>query len=76
MSPELLDPERFGASDDRPTKQSDCYAFGMVVYEVRIVPTLGNVGLTHDQVLCGKPPYWEITNPGHATWSWERRRLV
>ena len=35
MSPELLDPERFGSSDERPTKQSDCYAFGMVVYEVR-----------------------------------------
>jgi len=51
MSPELLDPERFGVSDDRPTKQSDCYAFGMVVYEVRIdviVPTLGKVRLTYD----------------------------
>lgn len=35
MSPELLDPERFGASDDRPTKESDCYALGMVIYEVR-----------------------------------------
>ena len=34
MSPELHDPERFGATDDRPTKQSDCYALGMVVYEV------------------------------------------
>jgi len=35
-SPELLDPDRFGISDSdcRPTKQSDCYAFGMVVYEV------------------------------------------
>ena len=45
MSPELLDPERFGADSDRPTKQSDSYAFGMVVYEVRghadiIVPSL------------------------------------
>ena len=35
MSPELLDPERFGSSDERPTKQSDCYAFGMAIYEVR-----------------------------------------
>jgi hypothetical protein len=35
MSPELLDPDRFGAKDWRPTKQSDCYALGMVVYEVR-----------------------------------------
>jgi hypothetical protein len=38
MSPELLDPELFGIpqSDDRPTKQSDCYALGMVIYEVRV----------------------------------------
>jgi hypothetical protein len=35
MSPELLDPGRFGITDYRPTKQSDCYALGMVVYEVR-----------------------------------------
>ncbi|KAF9779192.1 kinase-like domain-containing protein [Thelephora terrestris] len=46
MSPELLDPSRFGASGDRPTKKSDCYALGMVVYEV----------------LSGKSPYWGITN--------------
>ena len=38
MSPELLDPERFGvpeSEDNRPTRQSDCYALGMVIYEVR-----------------------------------------
>ena len=34
-SPELHDPERFGLNHNRPTKQSDCYALGMVVYEVR-----------------------------------------
>ena len=34
MSPELIDPERFGLEDSRPTKESDCYAFGMVIYEV------------------------------------------
>ena len=33
MSPELLDPSRFG-SDGRPTPESDCYALGMVIYEV------------------------------------------
>ncbi|KAF9642090.1 kinase-like protein [Thelephora ganbajun] len=48
MSPELLDPDRFGITDPRPTKQSDCYALGMVVYEV----------------LCGNVPYWEIKNEG------------
>ena len=34
MSPELLDPERFGVKVSRRTKSSDCYALGMVVYEV------------------------------------------
>jgi len=33
MSPELLDPPRFG-SNGRPTRGSDCYAFGMLMYEV------------------------------------------
>jgi len=39
MSPELLDPERFGIPEsegNRPTRQSDCYALGMVIYEVSI----------------------------------------
>ena len=35
MSPELLDPDRFGITNYQPTKRSDCYALGMVVYEVR-----------------------------------------
>ena len=36
-SPDILDPVRFGvpeAEGDRPTRQSDCYAMGMVIYEV------------------------------------------
>jgi len=39
MSPEILDPERFGmpqSGDNRPTTQSDCYALGMVIYEVGV----------------------------------------
>jgi len=39
MSPELLHPERFGmpeSENNRPTRQSDCYALGMVIYEVGI----------------------------------------
>ena len=34
MSPELLDPKRFGLEKARRTKPSDCYALGMTVYEV------------------------------------------
>ena len=41
MSPELLDPEQFGLDHGRPTKESDCYALGMVIYEV----------------LTGRPPF-------------------
>ena len=34
MSPELLNPKRFHLRYSRPTELSDCYALGMVVYEV------------------------------------------
>jgi hypothetical protein len=34
MSPELLCPEDFGLQDSRRTEHSDCYALGMVIYEV------------------------------------------
>ncbi|KAF9645564.1 kinase-like protein [Thelephora ganbajun] len=67
MSPELLDPDRFGITDDRPTKKSDCYALGMVMYEVcadTTVPTFAMVQPIHCQVLCGNAPYCEITNEG------------
>jgi serine/threonine protein kinase len=35
MSPELLDPTHFG-SDGLPSRQSDCYALGMAIYEVNL----------------------------------------
>ena len=41
MSPELLDPEQFGLDVCRPTKPSDCYSLGMVIYET----------------ISGKPPF-------------------
>jgi len=34
MSPELLDPDRFDLDGSRPTKESDSYSLGMVIYEV------------------------------------------
>ena len=34
MSPELFYPERFGLKAACPTKHSDCYALGMLIYEV------------------------------------------
>ncbi|KAF9644754.1 kinase-like protein, partial [Thelephora ganbajun] len=34
MGPELLDPESFDLTERRPTRESDCYALGMVIYEV------------------------------------------
>ena len=33
MSPELVVPEKFGLNKSCPTKSSDCYALGMVIYE-------------------------------------------
>ena len=33
MSPELIAPEKFGFKTSHPTKSSDCYALGMVIYE-------------------------------------------
>ena len=33
MSPELIAPEQVGSGRIRPTKSSDCYALGMVIYE-------------------------------------------
>ena len=34
MSPELLFPDKFGLKETHPTKASDCYGLGMLVYEV------------------------------------------
>ena len=34
MSPELFDPESFGLKSGSPTKRSDRYALGMLIYEV------------------------------------------
>lgn len=47
MSPELLYPQKFGLEKRRPTTGSDCYALGMVIYEV----------------LCGRAPFSNRKDP-------------
>jgi hypothetical protein len=47
-SPELLNPTKFGVTENIFTKQSDCYALGMVIYEV----------------LSGQQPYAPSEGPG------------
>ena len=49
MSPELLDPSRLEDRDPRPTKESDCFALGMVIYEVRtrIIPNAPLTAVHH-----------------------------
>jgi hypothetical protein len=36
MGPELFYPNDFGISKLQLTKETDCYAFGMVIYEVSV----------------------------------------
>ena len=45
-SPELLVPNQFGLKESRPTEASDCYALGMVIYEV----------------LSGQTPFFQYSN--------------
>lgn len=40
MAPELLIPEEYGLTESRSSKQSDIYAFAMVIYEVRRFPMI------------------------------------
>ena len=46
MGPELIAPQDFGFKTSRPTKFSDCYSLGMVIYET----------------ISGKPPFHEDTD--------------
>ena len=59
MSPELLDPERFG-SGGRPTCESDCYALGMVIYEVSWLHSLRWPFIHPSQVLTGLRPFHRL----------------
>lgn len=41
MSPELLWPEKFEFENSKPTKGSDVYALGVIIYEVRPPSVVG-----------------------------------
>ena len=63
MSPELIAPQRFGLEKSRPTKSSDCYALGMVIYETisRHPPFHTSTDLTvFLKVLEGEHPIREV----------------
>ena len=60
MNPELLDPPRF-SSDGCPTRESDCYALGMVVYEVGPLRLQQRQSIAHPfQVLTGLRPFHHV----------------
>ena len=44
MAPELLVPSDFGLKNDNPTKKSDIYAFGVVMYQVGNAGSFGHSG--------------------------------
>ena len=58
MSPEFIDPTRIGLEESRPTKEADCYALGMVIYEVLsgCVPFSGGVSFAVSKILSGVRP--------------------
>ena len=59
MSPELLDPTHFG-SKGHPTRESDCYALGMVIYEVSQLYSLRWSQTYPPQVLTGLQPFHQM----------------
>ena len=73
MSPELLYPERYGLKDIRPTKESDNYALGMVIFEVLggQPPFAGYKGiLVQLKVIIGEHPT-RLENPWFTDDIWE-----
>ena len=88
MSPERLNPNQFGLKDSRPTKESDCYALGMVILEVLSgqVPFRGDCNdfIVMQKVLDGEHPgrprgakeAWftgDLWGMLEQCWSWQRK---
>ena len=59
MSPELLDSESFGYNG-RSTRESDCYALGMVIYEVSFLHPSPWSFIYTFQVLTGITPFYNL----------------
>ena len=75
MAPELIDPEQFNLKDNCPTKSSDCYALGMVIYETISgkVPFHEHADLAvFTRVLKGKRP---ARGAGFAEGLWKMLRM-
>jgi len=75
MSPELINPQKFGFENSQPTKSSDCYAFGMVIYETISghLPFHKYADLTvFVKVLEGERP---LREPGFTDSLWETLEL-
>ena len=73
MSPELIYPQRFGLEKTRPTESSDCYAPGMVVYEIISgrLPFHEHPDVTvFMKVLEGEHPPHEVNFPEHHGSCW------
>jgi len=62
MSPELLDVVRFD-SDGRSSRESDCYALAMTIYEVSGFLSFWDLSLTQPQVLSGLLPFHHLRSP-------------
>jgi len=69
MSPELLD--QGDTCEHGPTKESDIYALGMLIYEVRVHASPPSLATTKKklkrkkkQVLGGRAPFDDLPNPG------------
>ncbi|KAF9643492.1 kinase-like protein [Thelephora ganbajun] len=82
MSPEIMWPEQFNIKDGRPTKESDVYSLGILIYEVvcghRPFPELNELAAVNE-FQQGKYPPWPAVGLTDPLWKtlqscWWRER--